>query len=214
MNKLSLLISTSIIILKKAECHISLSYPKARKYDLDFLDNFRTPGDCGMYPGEDRTVLEAGSLVNITWSLAYPHGGGYKLELVHHDNYTVLIPGDEWEGGVSHQHRLITVPNTPCTSCYIRIQTQAREWGEGYVFRSCADITIVSRDHYQPSCGEHGDDSDHGDNGDDGDVCKCDRLYHGDKCQYLSGCNNDQDCNGPKGQGQCLQLDSTVFPDR
>lgn len=28
--------------------HVALTYPPARKYDLDFLDNSRTPGPCGM----------------------------------------------------------------------------------------------------------------------------------------------------------------------
>ncbi|GFG39422.1 hypothetical protein Cfor_08371, partial [Coptotermes formosanus] len=28
--------------------HVALTYPPARKYDLDFLDNSRTKGPCGM----------------------------------------------------------------------------------------------------------------------------------------------------------------------
>ena len=34
--------------------------------------------DCGMPEGEERTVLEAGSTLNVTWSLGYAHKGGYK----------------------------------------------------------------------------------------------------------------------------------------
>jgi hypothetical protein len=32
--------------------HVALTYPPARKYDLDFLDNSRTKGPCGMPKGE------------------------------------------------------------------------------------------------------------------------------------------------------------------
>ena len=32
--------------------HVALTFPKARKYDLDFLDSARTPGPCGMPKGK------------------------------------------------------------------------------------------------------------------------------------------------------------------
>lgn len=32
--------------------HMALTYPAARKYDLDFLDNSRTKGPCGMPKGK------------------------------------------------------------------------------------------------------------------------------------------------------------------
>lgn len=35
-----------------AEGHVALTYPPARQYDLDFLDNSRTKGPCGMPKGE------------------------------------------------------------------------------------------------------------------------------------------------------------------
>ena len=31
--------------------HVGLNFPPARKYDLDFLDNFRTKKPCGMPKG-------------------------------------------------------------------------------------------------------------------------------------------------------------------
>ncbi len=37
--------------------HVALTYPPARKYDLDFLDNVRTKGPCGMPKGELRFRL-------------------------------------------------------------------------------------------------------------------------------------------------------------
>lgn len=32
--------------------HVALTYPPARKYDLDFLDNSRTKAPCGMPKGK------------------------------------------------------------------------------------------------------------------------------------------------------------------
>lgn len=36
--------------------HVALTYPPARKYDLDFLDNTRTRGPCGMPKGERQMI--------------------------------------------------------------------------------------------------------------------------------------------------------------
>ena len=36
----------------KINGHVALTFPPARKYDLDFLDNSRTPEPCGMPKGE------------------------------------------------------------------------------------------------------------------------------------------------------------------
>jgi len=35
-----------------SEAHVALTYPPARKFDLDFLDNARTKAPCGMPKGE------------------------------------------------------------------------------------------------------------------------------------------------------------------
>jgi len=35
-----------------SDAHVALTYPPARKYDLDFLDNARTKAPCGMPKGE------------------------------------------------------------------------------------------------------------------------------------------------------------------
>ena len=66
MNMQKLLILMPVLLLTNVNCHVSLNYPKARKYDLDFLDSFQTSGECGMNPGQSKTILEAGALVNIT----------------------------------------------------------------------------------------------------------------------------------------------------
>lgn len=44
------LISTCSVVI--VQSHVALTYPPARKYDLDFLDNSRTKGPCGMPKGE------------------------------------------------------------------------------------------------------------------------------------------------------------------
>ena len=54
-----MMITVSLIVLvcQLVSSHVSLKYPPARNIDLDFLDSFRTPGDCGMDPGDKRTSL-------------------------------------------------------------------------------------------------------------------------------------------------------------
>lgn len=38
--------------LELCQAHVALTYPPARSYALDFLDNSRTKGPCGMPRGE------------------------------------------------------------------------------------------------------------------------------------------------------------------
>ena len=79
-NRLVVLSIIAIQITFSA-CHVRLDYPKARDLTLDFLDNVRTPAPCGMPKGSAQTTLISGNSVNISWHLAYPHQGGFKLEL-------------------------------------------------------------------------------------------------------------------------------------
>jgi hypothetical protein len=58
-----------------ARAHVALTFPPARKYDLDFLDTFRTEKPCGMTKGDTKTVIAAGKDLEITWHLGYPHRG-------------------------------------------------------------------------------------------------------------------------------------------
>ena len=37
-----------VSLLVAADAHLRLTFPPAREYQLDFLDNFRTTGPCGM----------------------------------------------------------------------------------------------------------------------------------------------------------------------
>lgn len=42
----------AVLLGSVAEAHVALTFPPARKYDLDFLDNSRTKAPCGMPKGE------------------------------------------------------------------------------------------------------------------------------------------------------------------
>merc|ERR1719357_1468224 len=68
--------------LAVTQAHVVLTFPPARNFDLDFLDSARTKAPCGMPKGTERTPLKAGSRINITWHLAYPHMGGFRLEVL------------------------------------------------------------------------------------------------------------------------------------
>lgn len=46
------LIFICVLIVQLTVAHVALTFPPARKYDLDFLDNSRTKGPCGMPKGE------------------------------------------------------------------------------------------------------------------------------------------------------------------
>jgi len=39
-------------LVAAVSAHMALTYPPARKFDLDFLDNSRTKGPCGMPKGK------------------------------------------------------------------------------------------------------------------------------------------------------------------
>ena len=85
---------------------------------------------------------QSGSTLNFTWHLGYPHGGGYRLELVEeggqvgrkifddHDNniivqVTPLVGGpsaDSFEGEANKfaQNHVVTLPSKQCDNCYLR----------------------------------------------------------------------------------------------
>lgn len=53
-NLLFLLVLTTGAFI--ASGHVALTFPPARQYDLDFLDNSRTPAPCGMPKGESTKI--------------------------------------------------------------------------------------------------------------------------------------------------------------
>ena len=54
-SPLALALVTLVLTLTAVYAHVALTYPPARKYDLDFLDNSRTRGPCGMPKGKQST---------------------------------------------------------------------------------------------------------------------------------------------------------------
>ena len=143
--------------------------------------------------------MKAGSSFNMTWHLGYPHGGGYRVELVSPANNLamLLVPdkGDEnsWEteaGKFAQSHTVQLPQGVECEDCYLRFQRQAVEWGKKYKFRSCADISLVSGGLVEECSGVGRVE---------GGECVCERGREGALCQYETQCQTDQDCNGPKG---------------
>jgi hypothetical protein len=81
-----------IICIHTTLAHVRLQYPAARYPALDFLDSARTDSPCGVpKPHSDigtvlgtflftnffllavRTTLFAGSQLNVSWFMSYPH---------------------------------------------------------------------------------------------------------------------------------------------
>lgn len=190
--------------------HVALTFPPARKYDLDFLDNARTPGPCGMPKGSLRTTFAAGSSFNATWHLAYPHKGGYRLQILDHLERPVLditpsVDGSDFiKGDVQDQSHFIKLPDDfTCNDCTLRLLRQADEWGGQYRFWSCADIDIKPSKGYRETCSGHGKYF--------ATKCKCDNKYYGSRCQYWDECSKDQDCGG---QGKCVDVGGNALPRR
>ena len=44
-------------LVSVSEGHVALTFPAARRFDLDFLDNLRTKAPCGMPKGKKGPVL-------------------------------------------------------------------------------------------------------------------------------------------------------------
>lgn len=189
------------LLVVDTSSHVALTYPPARKYDLDFLDSYRSPGDCGMEAGDEVTQFYINQQVNVSWHLGYPHGGGIKIQILRDGAEPEDLLTDWDTRNKFMQNILINLPSQPCDKCTLRLLRQATEWGGRYQFRSCSDISILSdQAQVTKQCGEHGELTD--------GLCKCRRGYTGDRCQHKTGCNSDDDCSG---QGTCELLDNTLY---
>ena len=209
MMKVSLVIIFALAIsgkLSKVEGHVALTYPPARKYDLDFLDTLRTEGPCGMNKGNVKTPIVAGWPLNVTWHLGYPHDGGFNLEILDKNGASIknLTDGFDGASGKTVQHAQVDIPDDlTCSECTIRLTRQAIEWGKSYLFKSCADVEIVSRPNYINQCSKHGTPS--------GGSCSCEGTYFGDQCQYKNDCEVDADCSN---RGRCLSHGGSSNPQK
>ncbi|XP_063986455.1 uncharacterized protein LOC135167306 isoform X2 [Diachasmimorpha longicaudata] len=191
-----------------AYSHVALKFPRARKYDLDFLDSARTPGPCGMPRGDIKTSLLAGSKFNVTWHLAYPHRGGFRLQILDAldrpliDLTPVTQLSEFVEEDATAQSYPVELPqNFTCTDCTVRLLREAEEWGSSYRFWSCADIDILERKTYREDCSGHGRYL--------LGRCRCDRFYHGARCEFREDCLDDSDCGN---QGTCVDNGGTTAP--
>lgn len=81
MNAMRVMCATMLAVilcvsfLPLISSHVALTYPPARKYDLDFLDNSRTKGPCGMPKGERQPEFFSTSIIHLTSS----SNDSYKL---------------------------------------------------------------------------------------------------------------------------------------
>lgn len=195
------------LCVRHTDAHVRLTFPPARKYDLDFLDVVRTPPPCGMSKGLGPvTNFLVNEQVSVTWHLAYPHTGGYRINLLNQSEHTVYSFTSGFVGlddptKLSHN---IIIPNIPCMNCSIQLIRQAGEWTTScnngkYDFYSCADVNIKSAIDYNVC--NHGTMM----NG----TCLCDRLYTGPTCLQQEECQADSDCNNG---GRCFTGVSTTSP--
>ncbi|XP_073993780.1 DOMON-like domain-containing protein nahoda isoform X1 [Rhodnius prolixus] len=198
------------IITSATQAHISLTFPPARKYDLDFLDNGRTKAPCGMPKGTLKTTILAGKPFNITWHLAYPHKGGFRLQVLDSllrpvlDLTPVTAKTEFVSRDPTLQHYPVQIPKDfECENCTIRLLTEAIEWGDNARQWSCADVDIRTTKNYKEDCSGHGPYL--------LSKCRCNRLYRGPRCQYRDECVDHIDCGD---MGRCVDLQSTSLPSR
>ncbi|CAL8102783.1 unnamed protein product [Orchesella dallaii] len=190
-----------------AEAHVSMTYPPAREFSLDFLNTFWCKQPCGMPSGRYRTSLLAGSTFNATWHLGYAHQGGYRLELFDRQENKLLdlTPNEHngfYRGRMTAQWHLVDLPqNLTCHDCTIRLLRQVPEFSPDFQFLSCSDVDIVDGHQYTETCSGHGYSS--------GGRCSCYSRYWGEKCQYEDECDTDADCNY---RGKCIYLGGTALP--
>ncbi|XP_047998582.1 uncharacterized protein LOC125235942 isoform X4 [Leguminivora glycinivorella] len=190
--------------------HVALTFPPARRFDLDFLDNTRTKPPCGMPKGSLKTSFLAGSNFTVHWHLAYAHRGGFSLRILDYLERPVLdltprAGGSEWvRDDVTAQKYEVRLPSDfTCENCTLQLQREAGEWGSGYRFWSCADIDILARKDYHETCSGHGFHI--------LGRCKCNKMYSGSRCQFSDECAEDTDCGL---RGQCVDVRATESPSK
>ncbi|XP_045519064.1 uncharacterized protein LOC123710853 isoform X1 [Pieris brassicae] len=190
--------------------HVALTYPPARKYDLDFLDNSRTKPPCGMPKGSIRTSFLAGSAFTVHWHLAYAHRGGFSLRILDYLERPLLdltprAGGSEFvRDDVTAQKYEVHLPSDfTCENCTLQLQREAGEWGANYRFWSCADIDIVPRKQFHETCSGKGFHI--------LGRCKCNKLHSGARCQFSDECSEDTDCGL---RGKCVDVNATESPSR
>ncbi|CAK9300686.1 unnamed protein product [Gordionus sp. m RMFG-2023] len=201
---------TMMLITSPVYAHIRLTYPPARSYQFDFLDNVRTSGPCGIPTkiGPTTNILP-GSTFDITWHLGYPHKGGFRIELINSKDEVIMVLAPNSSnitfaetGDATVQKQQVTIPSIlTCENCFIRLLRQAKEWSagsNGYLFWSCADVNIMpGLDPCKPNgVSRYGN-------------CECNKNFMGIFCENQNDCDTDADCNN---NGKCIDINATTFP--
>nr|XP_031827935.1 uncharacterized protein LOC116424971 isoform X3 [Nomia melanderi] len=134
--------------------------------------------------------------------------GGFRLQILDAldrplvDLTPVTKSSEFVEDDATAQSYAVQLPqNFTCTDCTIRLLREAEEWGSSYRFWSCADIDIIERKTYREDCSGHGRYL--------LGRCRCDRLYHGTRCEFKEECLDDSDCGI---QGTCIDNGGTTAP--
>lgn len=68
MLRFAVLLVTLAVVVDQAVAHVALTFPPARKYDLDFLDNSRTKGPCGMPKGKKESSGSITSWIQLSFT--------------------------------------------------------------------------------------------------------------------------------------------------
>ncbi|EDV20018.1 uncharacterized protein TRIADDRAFT_61434 [Trichoplax adhaerens] len=192
-------------------------------YDFDFLDNVRTRSPCGMPEnatgtGIFKTKLITGSKISITWHMAFPHGGGFRIQILH-GNGTILhelTPTNNTNPWYSIsnstiQSYLATLPSGfTCDHCIIRLTRNAKEWSTPsgpYIFWSCADVEVNNFQCNQLNCYHGGSIASNCNSA--SAVCSCpNNQFSGDRCQYMNECETYADCNN---NGLCVTINQDYY---
>ena len=190
-------------LYSQVHSHVALTFPPARKYDLDFLDNVRTKGACGGMPkGQIKTSIPNGQKLKIDWHLGYAHNGGFKIELLDKSEKQLIdfTQGFKTDDKFAHSFEINIPSSLECPGCVLKLTRQATEW-RNYEFYSCADVDIVTSENYINDCSGKGTPS--------GLSCSCDKGYFGDRCQFYQDCEYDTDCQN---NGKCIDVQGTALP--
>ncbi|XP_070569763.1 uncharacterized protein [Ptychodera flava] len=214
MYKLNTLVVFMAIacIVSVSYAHMRVTYPPARRYDFDWLDDVATQLPCGMRPDEKSVItkLQKGQDLMVTWHQSIIHEGGFKIQLLDHSGTVIYNLTESDDDGylcrddTRRENYTVTLPaNYVCSDCILRVRREVSipELQLKRDYLSCADIVIQENLSCPSDCSDNGACI----NG----TCMCDRLYKGDACQYQDECEDDIDCGD---YGRCLDSQGTFYP--
>ncbi|KAJ1363544.1 hypothetical protein KIN20_023435 [Parelaphostrongylus tenuis] len=187
------------LVVGRCTAHVRFTYPPARYPISDYYTSFNSRPPCGA-PKPSlgtglRTFLKAGSTIDLQWATTVPHMGGIRLEVLNSlDEPIAIFTNFNDPYNVTDFGRQIALPlGFECANCAIRITHQATEYGNDYLFYSCADVNILKEIPDGDTCLSHGTRKD--------GVCYCQPNFFGDQCQFEAECSSDDDCGV---HGLCL----------